>query len=45
MKFLTTAGTFSVIAVAIWLLVGTLEQSDSISLPTTLNAVKDLVDH
>jgi hypothetical protein len=45
MKFVITFGALSVITMAIWLFVSALEQSDSISLPTTLSAVKDLVDH
>jgi hypothetical protein len=45
MKFVITFGAFSVIAVAVLLFVSALEQSGSISLPTTLSAVKDLVDH
>jgi hypothetical protein len=45
MKFVITFGALSVIAMAIWLFVSALEQSDSISLPATLGAVKDFVDH
>jgi len=43
MKSIITFGALGVITMAIWLFV--LEQGDSISLPTTLSAVKDLVDH
>jgi hypothetical protein len=45
MKFMITFGALSVITLAIWFSVDALEQSRSISLPTTLTAVKDLVDH
>lgn len=45
MKFIITFGMLSIITVVIVLFVSALERSDSISLPTTLSAVKDLVDH
>jgi len=45
MKFMIIFGALSVITLAIWFSVDALEQSRDISLPTTLTAVKDLVDH
>jgi hypothetical protein len=44
MKIAIIFGALGVIAMTIWLSVDALEQSGNISLPTTLTAVKDLVD-
>jgi hypothetical protein len=45
MKAVITFSAFSVIAMSIWLLADALGQSDKISLPTTLSAVRDFVQH
>jgi hypothetical protein len=45
MKFMIIVGALSVITLAIWFSVDAPEQSRNISIPTTLIAVKDLVDH
>ncbi len=44
MKSIVTLGALSVITVTIWLFANALEQSGSLSLFTTLSAVKNLVE-
>jgi len=44
MKIAIIFGALGVFAITIWLSVDALEQSSNISFPTTLTAVKDLVD-